>query len=431
MKRQLLFLWLAISGTITLAAETRITAYDLKLEVDFKKQRMSGVERIYLEGLAATSSSVSFPAYELKSTQIRLNGKEVRYVQDKGQLTVLMDPPLKSRESAVLEINYEVGPSEGLVFGVNSVHTQYWTCRWMFCHEEPGEKAQLSLQLVVPESMTTIASGLKQKEAVSKGLRYVFWRQEKSYSSYVFGFAAGNFNAVEDRLGIRSLRYYSAEASPDLLRRMFADTPEMVKFYEERGGVPLPVPIYSQLLVKGEAAQEISTFSILGAEEVTPILKDPHEDWLIAHELAHQWWGNSITCRTWSHFWLNEGVVTFMVAAYKEKKWGKEAYDRELDLARKRYQRAKDANFDVPLAFSGHYPSVMIKRAITYSKGALFLDLLRSRLGDVVFWKAFKKYTQTYLWQTVESSNFQRVFEEVSQSNLSPLFNEWVHESSR
>ena len=83
------------------------------------------------------------------------------------------------------------------------------------------------------------------------------------------------------------------------------------------------------------------------------MFQSPAEDWLIVHELAHQWWGNSIICKDWSHFWLNEGITSFMVAAYKEKRWGRSYYEHELKLARNRYQFAVDNNFDVPLSILG------------------------------------------------------------------------------
>jgi aminopeptidase N len=83
---------------------------------------------------------------------------------------------------------------------------------------------------------------------------------------------------------------------------------------------------------------------------IEPILNNAQEDWVVAHELAHQWWRNLVTCADWSQFWLNEGVVVFMTAAWKEHKHGRAAYDREMELARRRLQFAKDAGFDKPLA---------------------------------------------------------------------------------
>ena len=202
----------------------------------------------------------------------------------------------------------------------------------------------------------------------------------------------------------------------------------MLAFFEGKAGVQLPQKIYTQVLIPGSEAQEASTFSIIGRDQLDPILADPQEDWVIAHELAHQWWGNLVTCKDWSHFWLNEGLTVFMVAAYKEERWGRATYEREMQLAGKRHQNAVLAKFDVPLAFAGNYPSLQIKRAITYSKGALFLDALRTRLGDAAFWKGIKAYTQQYLGKTVESRDFQRALETACGEDLSMLFKQWVYE---
>ena len=117
-----------------------------------------------------------------------------------------------------------------------------------------------------------------------------------------------------------------------------------------------------------------------------------------------------------------------MVAAYKEHQWGRVAYDREMQLARKRYQKAIDAGFDVPLAYSKPYPSLQIKRAITYSKGALFLDVLRSHVGDKSFWLGIRNYTRKHAGKTVESRGLQNELEKASGKDLTAFFKKWVYE---
>lgn len=119
--------------------------------------------------------------------------------------------------------------------------------------------------------------------------------------------------------------------------------------------------------------------------------------------------------------------MVFMVAAYKEERWGTYAYQREMDLAHKRFAVAKEAKFDVPLAFDGEYPSLRVKRAITYSKGALFLDALRKKLGDDIFWRGIREYTQRNFGKTVTSHDFHIAMARASGVDLSPLFNEWVY----
>lgn len=116
-----------------------------------------------------------------------------------------------------------------------------------------------------------------------------------------------------------------------------------------------------------------------------------------------------------------------MTAAYKQVQWGQATYDREMDLAKKRYQRAVDEKFDVPLTFSGTYPSLGIKRAIVYSKGALFLDALRKDVGEKAFWNGLKEYTIQNQLKSVESKDFQKALEKSAGKSLSKIFERWVY----
>jgi aminopeptidase N len=212
----------------------------------------------------------------------------------------------------------------------------------------------------------------------------------------------------------------------DTTKRLFSDTRRMLEFFEEKSGVPFPEPAYAQLLVDGGDAQESAAHSIIGHDNIDPILNDPHEDWVIAHELAHQWWGNSLTCADWKEAWLNEGVTVFMVAAYKEQRWGKADYDRELDLARTRWKRAKDEGFDNPLSWQGKYPTLRLMRAIAYAKSVIFLDTLRRELDDETFWRALRDYTRGHRGKTVTAQDFKASFERTASRDLTPLFDEWV-----
>jgi aminopeptidase N len=208
---------------------------------------------------------------------------------------------------------------------------------------------------------------------------------------------------------------------------MFQDTGRMIRFFEEKSGVPFPHPRYAQIVVPGDEAQEVSSFSVIGSENVEPILTNPKEDWAIVHELAHQWWGNLITCKSWDHFWLNEGMVVFLTAAYKEARWGKAEYDREMDVARKRYQVAKDQGYDLPLTKSQEPTQLKFRRAIAYSKAALFLDTLRKQMGETAFWSGLKDYSKKYAGKTVESKDFEKIMESKGGSEVTRLFSVWVN----
>ena len=297
----------------------------------------------------------------------------------------------------------------------------------MICADDPGIKAKFKIDIVVPKGYLTTASGnfVGQKN-ISAELSRHRWRESKPFSAYLYGFAAGKFHEASVKARSTYLRYLGVTDNEASLLKKFKDTQKALEFFEKKSGVAMYHKIYTQVLVPTDEAQEKNAFAIIGNKFLDPILTDPQEDWVFVHELAHQWWGNLLTCKSWQHFWLNEGITVFMTAAYKEERWGKEAYQREIEILKKRHQRAIDAGFDVPLTFDGEYPSLAIKRAITYSKGALFMDALRTTMGEKRFWLGLKKYTQKFAYKSVESSDFQKAMEKANGKSLKSIFKNWV-----
>ncbi len=156
------------------------------------------------------------------------------------------------------------------------------------------------------------------------------------------------------------------------------------------------------------------------------LVADPRAITLGAHELAHQWWGNRITCRDWTDFWLNEGFATFMTAAYKEHRFGREEYLREVEQSRLRYEAVRSAGGDKPLVFPDWARPTANDWTLVYHKGAYVLHLLREKLGDEPFWAAIRHYTRTYLDRSVTTQDFQAAVEQSSGTGLSTFFEEWI-----
>ncbi len=420
MNKVILFFFL-LGSTV----QASVLSYNVEVRPSFKDKSISG--RVNVK-VSSGNDEISFPLYDLMIDSVVESGKSVPYKVENQRLHIFLETRIGNGSKRTFEIAYHGQPKHGLIFGSNYVYSAFSTCEWMICDDDPGQKAIVSFDIIVPETFKTVASGdYVGKSKSSDGLVVHHWTEDRPYSSYIFGFAAGDFHEARSKIENIELRYLGVLDDEKQLSRKFQDTEGMLRFFELKAGVLLPHKTYTQVLVPGSEAQENSSFSVLGNDVIDPILTNPQEDWAIAHELAHQWWGNLLTCKSWDHFWLNEGITVFMVAAYKEKRWGKEAYQREMDLSRKRYQRAIDAQFDVPLTYAGAYPSLQIKRAIVYSKGALFMNALRKELGEKAFWLGLKTYTQNNVGQSVVSDDFQKTMEGASGKKLDQIFKKWVY----
>lgn len=401
--------------------------YRVIMSVDLGKATIEGSTQIDFRR-TSVPATLRFSRNALTIDAVSIQGRRVSARFEDGFMAIDVPADLRSGRRMSVTVKYHGKPTRGLLADGRVAYTSYFTCDWMICAlEGVGDKASIQLELLAPAGTTTYGPGQLVERTTRDGVQHDVWHERRPYSSYVYGFALGNFEQTSVDTGRTKLTYASTESSTERLQRLFAPTPDMLRFFEAKAGVSFPHPSYLQLHVRGSAAQEALGFSIIGEEALAPILYDPQEDWVIAHELAHQWWGNGVTCIDLSHFWLNEGITTFMVAAWKEHRWGRDACERELALQRTRVERARNEGVDHPLAYAGKYPSLTLRRAIQYSKGALFMDRLRQELGDEVSWRALRNYTRQYMGGIASSRDLQLSFERTANRQLGHLFDEWVY----
>lgn len=234
-----------------------------------------------------------------------------------GALEFQLAEPLERGRIVRLDISYHGRPARGLAGGRASLYTSYFACDWMICAQDQfGDKAAFTLELRVPANTTSLSVGqLVERRPGLDGGEVHRWEAPRPYSPYLFGFAMGRFVRVSEKMGRSRLVYLSDVEDAPALKRRLAGTRKMVAFFADKAGIGLPVAEYGQLLVAGGEAQGAATYSVLGTDAVPAVPGDPTEDWAVAHELAHQWWGNLVTCATLRDFWLNEDITTFMTAA--------------------------------------------------------------------------------------------------------------------
>jgi aminopeptidase N len=223
------------------------------------------------------------------------------------------------------------------------------------------------------------------------------------------------------------LRLYSDKFTETQRDTILSITSKAFRYFEQITGHKYPFGTYTQVLTDDDNEQEAAGFCLLSNDYIASVLKEPKEDWLIIHELAHQWFGNSITCETWSHFWLNEGIVTFLTAEYKGVEFGQDERDREIFLARMRYKRIIGTQKDRPIVWDKWKTPEDMSGIVTYYKGALVLNYLQYVIGKTAFGHGLKTYCDKYWLGTATTVNFQNEMETSSHKNLQRFFDDWVY----
>jgi aminopeptidase N len=402
--------------------------YTADLRLDFAEKSVHGEVAVTFESTADGLSAVELDAPGLSIEGVSEKGVPVPHEVREGKLRVVLERPAARGERRTLTVRYSGKPERGMRFGPDQVFTSFNTSRWLVSRADPGDKATLTLAITLPADLGVVASGRPvSREDLPGGLARHVWREERPYSTYIFGLAAGRFREASRQAGPVRLRFLAPGLTPEELDRAFAGTEEMLAFFESKAGVPFPGESYPQVLLPGAPAQEMSGFSLMSEDYGRSVLADPREDSLIAHELAHQWWGNLLTCETWSDFWLNEGMVTFLAAAFKEHKWGRDEYDRERALARMRYGRAVAEGKDRALVHPNWSTAEEMSGPVAYSKGALVFHLLRVQLGERAFWEGLRQYTRAGAGGGVDSEDLRAALEKASGRDLKPFFAQWVY----
>jgi aminopeptidase N len=423
---------------------------DLHLTPDFDDESLDGVCTMAVRAFDEAVPRLTLDAVDLEISKVeRLEGPDgdsVRYTARENALDLEFDPPISAGQRATFAIRYRVSkPRHGLFFiKPSATHPEkiahVWTQSqdqyaryWFPCLDYPHEKQSTSTTIVVPAGAFALGNGALVERTDRDGHTIFRYRQDVPHSTYLVTMVAGPFLEVSlgkaGRNGVPVLYYVlpGREGDGD---RAFGKTVAMIECFEERIGTPYPYARYSQIAV--------SDFIFGGMENTSATTQtdrtlhdavahlDYSSDPLVSHELAHQWFGNLLTCRDWSHAWLNEGFATFMEAVWREADLGYDEYlygafefvTAYLKEDADRYRRAIVCNtFRDPIEiFDRHL----------YQKGAAVLHMLRGELGEARFWRSIAAYVDRNAQRNVETIDFIRAIEETTGRNLRGFFNQWV-----
>jgi aminopeptidase N len=427
----LLFLLLALSPQTVRAGEASfdVQHYQASLRPDLTERSLAGTVSIRLKSLTNNLSEIVLDAQELSIESVTEREQALSFETKEGRLLVSLKRPMSAGEMRTLTIRYHGKPTRGLRFYTDHLYAAYNTPRWMVCHFHPGDRATLTLSLTVPSRMKVVANGnLVEQKSLPEGQTEYLWQQDAPVPPFVFGFAAGEFQEIVKQKGDLRLHLLARSIyTTSEIERIFADTSDMFTFFEEKAGVSYPGKRYSQVLASGGVMQEMGWLTVIRENYGKEVLAEPRENWLIAHELAHQWWAIGVSCAGWADFWLNEGMAEFMMSAYRERRNGRDEYERDMELARRSYERLRAEGKDRPLAYKRSIKESEAGGPIVYDKGALVLHLLRAELGEKKFWDGVRRYTSKHFGKTVTTPDLQAAMEEAAGRSLSEFFEQWVY----
>jgi aminopeptidase N len=412
-----------------------VAHYDLTLQPDPETKRINGTLSLKLQAHPpASGSALVLNIGNLAVESVDLTGSEqipLDFEIHEKQLLISL-PEIADASAIELLLTYQGAPTFGLQFSDdgNEISTAFSTEQWMPVQNTPSHRASFSLNLIVPETYHVIATGdFVSTETVSSELNLHRWEEYELMPAYLFGFSAGVFREVIDTSAQPLLRFVAPpNFSESDLANIFGSTRQAIRFFEDRAGIAYPDAEYTQVLLRRGYGQELNGISVMRETYGRAVLEDPTSIWLGIHELAHQWWGNRVTNAEWTHFWLNEGIASFMTAAFFESHFGQNFYDELIRNSQESYERLLQEGHDKALVFPDWNSPSREDRSLVYDKGAYVVHLLRRELGDKDFWSGIRLYTNRHWQDSVLSADFQMAMEEASGKDLNRFFNQWVFE---
>lgn len=417
----------------------------LDLRFNFEKAEVIGKEEFTFAPEVNDFNRLVLHSRTTKVSRVIYRGKELKYSQTEDLLFINFDEIIPMGQDATVTIEYNSFPEAGLYFFKPSkkfpgIPYQIWSQGegrdnryWYPAYDEPDDKLTSEVIATVPGNMTAISNGDLVSVTINSkaGTKTFDWKMDQPYSNYLTTLIVGNFKTIREKAGDKTLEYNIPPDKLDMAKTVYGRTADMMNFYSEYI-YPYPYNRYAQTAVQDFAygGMENVTATTLNQRIYHNKTAEPNysPDGLIAHEFAHQWFGDFLTCKTWDHIWLNEGFATYFTDLWTEHKFGKDEFRylrfQENNAYFKEVNRQpldkikKDSSGVIPAELGG---------GKAYDRGAAVLNTLRYYLGDAAFEKGIQHYVRKFKHSAVVTEDFRRAMEEATGVNLKGFFDQWIY----
>ncbi|PJJ59807.1 M1 family metallopeptidase [Hymenobacter chitinivorans] len=446
------------------ATDTKINALvhtKLAVGFDYAKRHLNGKAWLTLKPYAYATDSLRLDAkgFDIKTVAL-VNGEQLQPLKytyaDQNNLRIQLGKAIAPGTPYTVYIEYTAKPDElkvkgsaaindakGLYFinpdsAVKGKPVQIWTqgetegssC-WFPTIDRPNQKTTSEISMTVPAKYVTLSNGrMVSSTPAAAGLRTDTWKMELPHSPYLFMLAVGDFKVAKDTWRGKEVSYYLEPKYAPFAKQIFGNTPDMLEFFSTRLGVEYPWNKYAQIVVRDyvSGAMENTTATLHGdfvqMTDKQLLDRDYQNESVIAHELFHQWFGDYVTAESWSNLTVNESLADFSEGLYAEHKYGADAADSHRHRNLRLYLRSAPDAAKQLVRFTYDDKEDMFD-VVTYQKGGAILDMLRTYLGDDVFFAGLQKYLKDNALGNGEAHQMRLAMEAVSGQDLNWFYNQW------
>ena len=430
------------------------------LSFNWKEKTADAREWIKLHPYFYATDTLVMDAKSMRIDSVMLVGKKgntkLDYTYQKDQLKIRFGQVYKMTDSIELYLKYTAMPyasstggsraisdDKGLYFintdyAVPHKPAQIWTqgetesnSHWMITVDKPNTRFTTQVELTIPDSFVTLSNGSMIKQVKNKnGMRTDIWKMDMPIQAYAVMFSIGKYNIIKDHWKNKEVNFYVEPEFAPYAKLMFNHTPEMMDYFSQRTGVPYPWNKYDQVVVHDyvSGAMENTTAALFGEfmNQNAREIADRNQEDVVSHELFHEWFGDYVTCESWSNITVNESFANYGEQLWRAHKYGKTSGDELAYNDLQGYIGSSQSNDPQLVRF--YYDSrEEVFDGISYNKGGSILRYLNNLVGDAAFDKAMNIYLTKNALHSAEAHNWRMAVEEATGQDWNWFFNQWYY----
>ncbi|MEH2177392.1 M1 family metallopeptidase [Nostoc sp.] len=417
----------------------------LDLSLDIPKLCYQGSCSIRLLPIRNGIDRLTLDAVNLNIESVQVDEVPQNFDYDGEQLSIQLSQPTQIGKRLLIAIAYSVAkPQRGIYFIQPDKHypnkpIQVWTQGededsrfWFPCFDYPGQLSTSEIRVRVPNPLVAISNGELIDTTEDGDYKVYHWLQQQVHPTYLMTLAVGDFAEIRDEWKGKAVTYYVEKGREEDAKRSMEKTPRMIEFLSQKYGYPYPFPKYAQVCVDDFifGGMENTSTTLLTDRcllDERAALDNRNTESLVVHELAHQWFGDLVVIKHWSHAWIKEGMASYSEVMWTEQEYSLEeaAYYRLLEA--RRYLSEDSSRYRRPMVTHVYREAIELYDRHIYEKGSCVYHMIRAQLGDELFWQAIQTFVQDNAHKTVETVDLLRAIEKATGRNLLFLFDQYVY----